>query len=121
MLWEVSDPLWERMLPLLLAKDPVKPNGRPRTDQRRILDGIIFKIRTGCQWNAIPKVYGSDTTIYRTFKRWQRSGIWPGLWSLLAEQSPELGRMERDTQAPEAVASRPFPPQARGRAGRKDG
>lgn len=97
-LWEVPDHLWKRMIPILDGKDPRKPRGRPRTDQRRIVDGIIFKIRTGCQWNLIPKVYGSDTTIYRSLKRWSRLGIWQELWNVLAEDSPELTRVDWKSQ-----------------------
>jgi putative transposase len=79
---------------ILDVKDPRKHKGRPRKDQRRILDGIIFKIRTGCGWNLIPKVYGSDTTIYRALSRWIKLGVWQVLWNVLVEESPELARVE---------------------------
>jgi len=93
-LWEVPDHLWDRMSRILDDKDPRKRKGRPRTDQRRIIDGIIFKVRTGCRWNLIPKVYGSDTTIHRALKRWSALGVWPELWTVLVEESPELARLD---------------------------
>ena len=55
-IWEVPDDLWERIEWLLSEYDPPKPTGRGRVNFRRILDGMIFRFRTGCQWNHIPKV-----------------------------------------------------------------
>ena len=40
-----------------------------------ILDGLIYHFRTGCQWNQVPEVYGNDSTIYRTFQRWVKIGL----------------------------------------------
>ena len=89
-LWEVSDPLWERLSRILEERDPRLSKGRPRSDPRRILDGIIFKVRTGCRWNRIPKVYGSDTTVYRSLQRWSALGLWPELLAVLSVDFPEL-------------------------------
>jgi hypothetical protein len=43
-----------------------------------VLDAIIFRLRTGCQWNHIPSVYGDDSTIHRCFVRWCRLGFFLG-------------------------------------------
>jgi transposase len=56
-LWEVPDQLWERIEKLIDDLDPPAPTGRKREDARKILDGVIFRFRTGCQWNHIPRVY----------------------------------------------------------------
>ena len=64
-LWEVPDQLWERAEPLLKRLDPPADTGRPPVDRRRVLDAIIFRLRAGCQWNHIPRVYGDDSTIFR--------------------------------------------------------
>jgi transposase len=48
-IWEVPDGLWEWIESLLNELDPPKATGRPREDARRILDGLIFRFRTGCQ------------------------------------------------------------------------
>jgi len=53
-LWEVPDDLWERIASLLDELDPPKATGRPRADARRMIDALIFRFRTGCQWNHIP-------------------------------------------------------------------
>jgi putative transposase len=55
-LWEVADPLWERIEPILSRLDPPKPRGRPRIDPRAALDAIIFRLRSGCQWEPPPRL-----------------------------------------------------------------
>ena len=98
-IWEVSDELWKRMKPLILELDPPKETGRPRADARNIVDAIIFRIRTGCQWNQIPRVYGDDATIHRTFQHWVELGLFPQIWALLIEECDALGLVDWDWQA----------------------
>lgn len=98
-IWEVPDDLWERLEWLLSEYDPPKPTGRGRAHARRILDGLIFKFRTGCQWNHIPKVYGDDSTIHRTLQRWVERNIFEMLWSLLVAECDELGLVNWQWQA----------------------
>jgi transposase len=83
-IWEVSDAMWERLfLPLLAELDPPNKMGRPRADQRRCLDGMIYRARTGCQWNHLPERFGSDSTVHRTVYRWDSRGVFDRLWALL--------------------------------------
>ena len=73
-IWEVPDELWERVEPIILEEDPPKARGRKRADPRQMLNGIIFRLRSGCQWNRLPKELGDDSTIHRTFQRWVEDG-----------------------------------------------
>ena len=57
-IWEVSDHLWGQLRPALLEMDPPKITGRKRVDPRQMLNGIIFRMRSGCQWNHLPKELG---------------------------------------------------------------
>src|SRR5207253_1528655 len=98
-LWEVPDDLWERIAELLDEYDPPAPTGRKREDARKILDGLIFKFRTGCQWNHIPKVYGDDSTIHRAFQRWVQINLFEMIWSLLVAECDELGLVQWQWQA----------------------
>src|SRR5262245_32698358 len=98
-IWEVPDDLWERIEWLLNEYDPPKTTGRSRTDARKMLDGIIFRFRTGCQWNHIPKVYGDDSTIHRTFQRWVEINLFEMIWSLLAAECDELALVNWEWQA----------------------
>ena len=90
-LWETPDCLWEKIQPVLLAADPPKATGRKRVDQRRLLNGIVFKLRSGCQWNRLPKELGDDSTLHRTYQRWVRLGVFARGWAMLEEGSEELG------------------------------
>jgi putative transposase len=47
----------------------------PRIDQRAALDAVIFRMRSGCQWNRLPKEYPDDSSVHRTFQRWVQLGI----------------------------------------------
>lgn len=98
-IWEVSDELWKRMEPLILELDPPKETGRPRANPRTIVDALIFRIRTGCQWNQIPRVYGDDATIHRTFQHWVEIDLFPQIWALLVEECDALGLVDWEWQA----------------------
>ena len=98
-IWEVSDELWERIEHLILEFDPPKETGRSRINPRNVLDALIFRIRTGCQWNHIPRVYGDDSTIHRTFQHWVDIDLFPKIWVLLVEECEELGLVDWEWQA----------------------
>ena len=102
-LWEVSDELWERIEPLLEQLDPPACTGRKREDQRRALDGIIFRLRTGCQWNQIPRVYGDDSTLHRCFQRWCDLGLFAHLWAKLVKECDELKGVQWQWQAADCM------------------
>lgn len=98
-IWEVPDELWERMEPLIIEQDPPKETGRPRVNPRNVMDAIIFRIRTGCQWNHIPRVYGDDASIHRTFQRWVELGLFEQLWAVLVEECDEFGLVDWEWQS----------------------
>ena len=98
-LWEVPDGLWGRIQPLLEKEDPPQRTGRKRVNRRQVLDGIIFRLRTGCQWNHIPHVYGDDSTIHRCFQHWCAIGLFEKIWALLVEECDELQGITWEWQA----------------------
>ena len=105
--WEVPDPLWERFVaPVLDEFDPAARTGRPRADRRRSLDGIIYRARTGCQWNRLPERFGSFATVHRTLQRWERLGIFDRLWALLIYHVEELGAVDWEWQAADGMLNK---------------
>lgn len=98
-IWYTPDGLWEMMCKVLAVYDPPKQTGRPRVDQRQALNGIIYRMRTGCQWNHLPKEFGDDVSVYRTFRRWEALGIFDILWALLLSKCEELGGVDWQWQA----------------------
>ena len=56
-----------------------KPRGVPRVDDRRVLNGIFWRLRTGAPWADIPERYGPYTTYVNRFNRWRKAGVWDRL------------------------------------------
>jgi len=72
MRYALTDAEWRFIQPVL----PDKPRGVPRVDDRRVLNGIFWVLRSGAPWRDLPAYYGPYTTCYNRFVRWQRAGIW---------------------------------------------
>ena len=102
-IWEVPDALWERFEPILVKHYPPAPTGRPRADLRRVLNGIIFRLRSGCQWNQLPERFGDDATCHRWFQRFVEDGVLAKLWALLLRECEELGAVDWRWQAADAM------------------
>jgi putative transposase len=98
-IWEVPDALWERLEPILLKHYPPAATGRPRVDLRRVVDAIIFRMRSGCQWNQLPERFGSDSTVHRWFQRFVEDGVLEELWAALLSECEELGAVDWSWQA----------------------
>lgn len=73
--FDLSDKEWSVIQPLL----PNKPRGVPRVDDRRVLNGIFWVLRTGAPWEDMPERYGPRTTVYNRFARWRKAGVWARL------------------------------------------
>src|SRR5512136_622970 len=87
--WEVSDALWQKVEPLIPApqRDPNREYarqpgaGRKPLPPRQVFAGIVYVLRTGIQWKALPKEqFGSPSAIHRHFLRWQAAGFFANLW-----------------------------------------
>jgi putative transposase len=98
-IWEASDDLWAIVEPILAELDPAKPCGRHRIDQRAAFDAVIFRLRTGCQWNHLPQQYPDDSSVHRTFQRWVERGVFDRLWSVIQEACEDLGGCDWEWQA----------------------
>jgi transposase len=80
-IWRIPDPLWEECRPLLPPEKPAGTPGRPAVPFRTVLDGVLYVLRTGCQWKAVPKEFGSGSTCHRRFQAWVADGTWERLWA----------------------------------------
>jgi putative transposase len=102
-IWEVSDALWKRIDPAIQKAYPPKPRGRHRIDLRQALNGIIFRLRSGCQWNQLPKRFGDDSSVHRWFQRWSEDGFFKQLWSILLLECDELRGVDWEWQAADGM------------------
>lgn len=99
-LWEVSDELWNTIKRILNEIDPPRDTpGRGRIDQRAALNGIIYQMRSGCQWNHLPRQFGDDSSVHRTFQRWVTKGVLEAIWAQLVENCQELGGVDWNWQS----------------------
>ena len=98
-IWEVPDELWVRFERILVERYRPAATGRPRADLRRVLNGVVFRMRSGCQWNRLPERFGDDATVHRWFQAWVRDGVLEELWALLLGECEELGAVDWRWQA----------------------
>jgi transposase len=78
--WLLPDALWRYIHPLLPKYPSSSRGGRPRADLRQVMNGIFYILRTGCHWKAVPREYGSGSTIHRYFQEWVELGVFQRLW-----------------------------------------
>ena len=79
--FDLTDFEWSVIQPLL----PNKPRGVPRVDDRRVLNGIFWRLRTGAPWADIPERYGPHTTCVNRFNRWRKAGVWDRLLDAVSQ------------------------------------
>ena len=70
--WRIPDGLWARMESFVHKYTHLPRGGRPRLDLRNVADRIFYVLRTGCQWKAAPKEFGSGSSLHRYFQEWAR-------------------------------------------------
>jgi putative transposase len=101
-IWRVDDVLWAKVELVLAEYDPPAKFGPGRIDQRKALDGVIYRMRSGVQWNQLPKEFGDDSSVHgstelaevRTFQRWVQRGVIGRLWALLVKGCQELAGVD---------------------------
>ena len=102
-IWEVDDELWAIIEPILIEYWPRKATGRSTADWRACFNGIIYRMRTGCQWNKLPEQFGDDSTVHRWYQRWCQDGVMEKIWAVLVEHCDELGDVDWKWQAADAM------------------
>ncbi len=89
-IWRIPDDLWAELEPLLPPEKPPGTPGRPVVPFRHVIDGILYVLRTGCQWKALPREYGSGSTCHRRFQTWVQTGIFEKLWTVVLLRYDEV-------------------------------
>lgn len=85
MRFDLNDKEWAIVEPLL----PTDVRGKPRVDDRRVLNGIFYVLRTHCPWRDLPERYGPRMTVYNRFNRWAKRGVWEPVFAALAVKSKD--------------------------------
>ncbi len=79
--YDLTDFEWSVIQPLL----PNKPRGVARVDDRRVLNGIFWVLRSGAPWRDLPECYGPYTTCYNRFNRWRKAAVWDRIMAAITE------------------------------------
>ncbi len=120
-IWNVPDPLWEMIAKVLAVYDPPALTGRKRSDERLAFNGVIYRMRTGCQWNHLPKDFGDDSSVHRAFARWEKKAIFDILWAILLTKCDDLQGVDWQWQSADGCLgkARAVPKSGVGKRGRK--
>jgi putative transposase len=91
--WRMADAFWRQIEPLLPKYARSRRGGRPRTNLRQVMDGIFYVLRTGCQWKALPREYGSGSTAHRYFQEWTQQGVFGKAWRRMLQRYDQRRRI----------------------------
>ena len=92
--FRMPDEMWYRIEGLLPQFPKSKKGGRPRLEWRQVLDGIFYVLRTGCQWKALPREFGSGSSAHRYFQILVQSGVFRDVWTAALEEYDDLKGLE---------------------------
>ena len=99
---EITDKTWEQIAPLLPENGQ---RGGQWQDHRKVVNGILWKLRTGAPWRDLPERYGPWQICYDRFVRWRRDGTWDRLLELLQAKSDAVGEVEWVVSVDSSVVS----------------
>ena len=104
--WTVSDEFWEKVEPLIPPAPSHAKGGRTRMDDRKAFSTMIYVLRTGIQWNALPREMGASSTVHDRYQEWERAGFFEELWQAGLAEYDELEGIEWEWQAVDGVMTK---------------
>src|ERR671917_1517215 len=88
----LSDAVWARLEPLLPSSDGVR--GRPFRDHRQVLEGILFRYRTGIAWRDLPAEFGPWQTVWKRHHRFSVDGTWDEVLAILQAEADAANNID---------------------------
>jgi transposase len=82
----LTDAVWEHLRPLLPPQKP--PTGRPASDHRLVVEGMLWVARTGSSWRELPERFGPWSTVASRYQRWCQAGLWRRIVQVLLLHDP---------------------------------
>jgi transposase len=100
----IQNELWNEIRMNLPPEKPINTIRRPVVSFRKLLESILYVLRTGCQWKMLPKEYGSGSTCHRRFQQWSLSEIFKKLWTRLLRVYDALIGIQCNWQSLDSVS-----------------
>lgn len=105
--WTVSEEFWEAVKGYIpkRERDPKKVykcapgRGRKPIPPRKVLEGILYVLRTGCMWKALPKEYGAASSVHQYFQEWLAAGFFATIWAAGLMRYDELAGIDWEWQS----------------------
>jgi len=92
---DLTEEQWD-VISAILPEDPVRPDrrGRPWSDPRQVLNGVLWVLRTGAPWQDMPDRYGAYQTVHRRFQNWVRAGVMENVLLAIAQDLKDRGGLD---------------------------
>jgi transposase len=90
----INDDQWKLLEPLLPRVKRSSKGGRPAIDNRQVLEGILWVLRTGARWQDLPDRYPSASTCWRRLRLWEEQGVWLDVWRKFLSMLDEKGALD---------------------------
>lgn len=105
--WTISDEFWEKIEPYIPSHEREKGReyhrkpgaGRKPLDKRQVLAGILYVLRNGCLWAAVPAEYGAKSSIHKYFQEWRKAGVFVKMWQAGLIEYDELEGIDWEWQS----------------------
>jgi transposase len=117
----LTDEQWEKIAPLLPALPRSERGGRPWADHRRVLEGILWVLKTGARWRDLPAEYPSPSTCWRRLRHWEEEDVWLSVWRAFLAELDDQGQLDWEETFADATfvpAKKGAPPSGKLRGGR---
>jgi transposase len=90
--YQIPDQLWQEIETILPPLPPKKKSGRPRRSDRTAINAIFYLLRTGGQWDALPRALGAKSTVHDRYQFWVEADVFLKLWQIsLKEYDAQIG------------------------------
>ena len=97
--FRMPDAMWEQIRPLIPPEPPKPKGGRPRNDNRQMMDAIFYVLRTGIHWKALPRTIAAGSSAHDRFQEWQQAGVFHKMWEAGLLTYDERKQIEWEWQA----------------------
>jgi transposase len=90
----LTEAQWKKIAPLLPKSPKHRHGGRPWIENRRVLEGILWILRSGARWQDLPEKYPHPSTCWRRLRDWEEQGVWLKIWRAFLSELNERRQLE---------------------------